>query len=200
MKTVKERVETAFTEKRSEFVSVLCPIKSEDEAKAVLEEIRTAHRHASHNCYAYIVGENTDILRFDDDGEPSQTAGLPILEVLRKNDLTNVLCVVTRYYGGIKLGAGGLVRAYKRGASSCVEKAKIQEIKTMIRYRIALDFVRGGRIEDFLQGSARIVSRDYTEAGVFFLVEIEEKKAEAFLRELRDKTKGAAEATPVDTP
>jgi len=196
MKSVKERVETAFTEKRSEFVSVLCPVESEDEAKSVLEGIRATHKNASHNCFAYIIGESGAIKRFDDDGEPSQTAGFPILEVLRKNELTNVICVVTRYYGGVKLGAGGLVRAYKKGASSCVEKAKLQDIRTMIRYRIALDFGQGGRIEDFLQKVARILSRDYTETGVVFIVEFDAAKEESFLEELRDKTKGAAVATP----
>ncbi len=196
MKSVKERVGTAFTEKRSEFVSVLCPVESEDEAKSVLEGIRATHKNASHNCFAYIIGESGAIKRFDDDGEPSQTAGFPILEVLRKNELTNVICVVTRYYGGVKLGAGGLVRAYKKGASSCVEKAKLQDIRTMIRYRIALDFGQGGRIEDFLQKVARILSRDYTETGVVFIVEFDAAKEESFLEELRDKTKGAAVATP----
>ncbi len=196
MKSVKERVETAFTEKRSEFVSVLCPVESEDEAKSVLEGIRATHKNASHNCFAYIIGESGAIKRFDDDGEPSQTAGFPILEVLRKNELTNVICVVTRYYGGVKMGAGGLVRAYKKGASSCVEKAKLQDIRTMIRYRIALDFGQGGRIEDFLQKVARILSRDYTETGVVFIVEFDAAKEESFLEELRDKTKGAAVATP----
>ncbi len=196
MRSVKKRVKTAFTEKRSEFVSVLAPVNTEAQAKALLEDVRAAHKHASHNCYAYIIGKTGEIKRFDDDGEPSQTAGFPILEVLRKNDLTNVVCVVTRYFGGVKLGAGGLVRAYKKGASSCVEKAELQEIRTLVRYRIALDFEEGARIEDFLQREAEILSRDYTDEGVVFIVAIDAANADAFRQELRDKTKGAAAATP----
>lgn len=108
------RCEARFIEKKSEFIGYLCPVQTEEQAVAFIEEIRAMHRKATHNCYAYILREN-NAARHSDDGEPGGTAGVPIYEVLRKEGLTDVCCVVTRYFGGVLLGAGGLVRAYTKG-------------------------------------------------------------------------------------
>ena len=102
---------------KSRFICYLAPVKSVDEANEYLQNIRKKHYDATHNCYAYIIGEKGEISKNSDDGEPSQTAGPPIYNVLQKNNLTNIIAIVTRYYGGIKLGAGGLIRAYGSSVS-----------------------------------------------------------------------------------
>ena len=112
---------------KSRFICTLKKVSTEEEAQDFIKEIRKKYWDATHNCSAYIVGENTAAQRSNDDGEPSGTAGLPMLEVLRKNNLHNVAAVVTRYFGGIKLGAGGLIRAYTNSVAEAVEKAGIAE-------------------------------------------------------------------------
>lgn len=125
--TVETRCEHAFTVNRSEFIATLIPVKSAEDGETVLEEIRKKHPSATHHCYAYILSPFSNAFRFSDDGEPSGTAGMPILNVLKKNNLYEVMVVVTRYFGGIKLGAGGLVAAYTRAAAECVKEAHIVE-------------------------------------------------------------------------
>ncbi|NCD08978.1 MAG: YigZ family protein [Negativicutes bacterium] len=112
---------------KSRFICTLKKVSTEEEALDFIKETRKKYWDATHNCSAYIVGENAAAQRSNDDGEPSGTAGLPMLEVLRKNNLHNVAAVVTRYFGGIKLGAGGLIRAYTNSVAEAVEKAGIAE-------------------------------------------------------------------------
>lgn len=120
--TVSEEVETQFTEKKSIFISSVFIIEDTDAASRALDEIRKKYPDATHNCYAYVLN-NGAVQRFSDDGEPSGTAGMPILNVINKLGLTNVLVIVTRYFGGVKLGAGGLVRAYSQGAADVLRLA-----------------------------------------------------------------------------
>lgn len=112
---------------KSRFICTLKKVSTEEEAQDFIKETRKKYWDATHNCSAYIVGENTAAQRSNDDGEPSGTAGLPMLEVLRKNNLHNVAAVVTRYFGGVKLGAGGLIRAYTNSVAEAVEKTGIAE-------------------------------------------------------------------------
>lgn len=112
---------------KSRFICTLKKVSTEEEALDFIKETRKKYWDATHNCSAYIVGENAAAQRSNDDGEPSGTSGLPMLEVLRKNNLHNVAAVVTRYFGGIKLGAGGLIRAYTNSVAEAVEKAGIAE-------------------------------------------------------------------------
>ena len=112
---------------KSRFICTLKKVATEEEAQEFIKEIKKKYWDATHNCSAYIVGENAMAQRSSDDGEPSGTAGLPMLEVLRKNNLHNVAAVVTRYFGGVKLGAGGLVRAYTSSVASAIEEAGIAE-------------------------------------------------------------------------
>lgn len=122
--TINEEKETSIIEKKSEFISHIKRVNSEEEAKTYIEEIRSKYRDARHNCYAYIIGEKEEIQRYSDDKEPQGTAGLPILDVLKKNDLKDVCLIVTRYFGGILLGASGLTRAYAKSASEVVSISK----------------------------------------------------------------------------
>ena len=126
-KTVGKEVSVSFIEKTSEFIGHIKPVQTEQEARAFLEQKRSEHSDATHNVYAYILREN-NTQRFSDAGEPHGTAGMPTLAVLQKEQLTDVVCVVTRYFGGILLGAGGLVRAYSRSASEAIEEAGIADI------------------------------------------------------------------------
>ncbi|MBO4343459.1 MAG: YigZ family protein, partial [Clostridia bacterium] len=123
---LKDFATDSFIEKKSEFISYAKRIYDEDEAKAFIAEIRKKHSDASHNCYAYIL-KDSGIARFSDDGEPGGTADMPILEVLKREGLSGVCVVVTRYFGGILLGAGGLVRAYAKGAKLGVDAAGVVE-------------------------------------------------------------------------
>ncbi len=118
-----EAAESEFTEKRSRFISHIWRVESEEEAQARVREMKTKYYDARHNCWCYIVGKNT--VRYSDDGEPQGTAGQPMLKVFERENVTNVCCVVTRYFGGILLGAGGLTRAYSRGARDALSAAGV---------------------------------------------------------------------------
>ncbi|MDE6746466.1 MAG: YigZ family protein, partial [Oscillospiraceae bacterium] len=121
--TVRGSADASFTEKKSEFIGHIRHVETEEEAVDFINEIRASHRKAKHNVYAYILREgNTS--RYSDDSEPQGTAGVPVLEVLRKEGLTDVCCVVTRYFGGILLGGGGLVRAYSHSAKIAVDASE----------------------------------------------------------------------------
>ncbi len=113
--------ESEFVEKRSRFISHLWPVESEEEAQAHIREMKSKYYDARHNCWCYLLGQN--VLRYSDDGEPQGTAGQPMLKVFERENVTNVCCVVTRYFGGILLGAGGLTRAYSKGAKDALVAA-----------------------------------------------------------------------------
>ena len=121
-----EAAESEFTEKRSRFISHIRPVETEEEAQAFIREMKTKFYDARHNCWCYIVGRST--VRYGDDGEPQGTAGQPMLKVFERENVTNVCCVVTRYFGGILLGAGGLTRAYSRGAKDALSAAGAAEL------------------------------------------------------------------------
>ena len=116
-----EAAESEFTEKRSRFISHLFPVESEEEAQAHIKEIKSKYHDARHNCWCYLIGQN--IMRYSDDGEPQGTAGQPMLKVFEHENVTDVCCVVTRYFGGILLGTGGLTRAYTKGAKDALTVA-----------------------------------------------------------------------------
>ncbi len=162
-KTIARRCEARFIEKKSEFIGYLCPVTTEEQAVAFIEEIRAMHRKATHNCYAYIIREN-NAARHSDDGEPGGTAGVPIYEVLRKEGLTDVCCVVTRYFGGIMLGAGGLVRAYTKGAKDAVDSAQIKCMAAAVRMAVTVDYGLYGRLAQiFADFDARVENEDFAD-------------------------------------
>ena len=175
----------SFIEKKSEFIGNLAPCKTEEEAIAFIQEIRRQHRRATHNCYAYILRDN-NITRHSDDGEPSGTAGAPMLEVLKKEELTDVCCVVTRYFGGIMLGAGGLVRAYTNGAKIAVDAAQIKEMRMAEQMRLTLDYSLYGKIGATLsEFDVRVRKEDFA-ADVTLTVCIAEEKSREFSAQLTD--------------
>ena len=137
---IKNYADTCFIEKKSKFITYVQPIYSEEEAILFLGTIRKKHYDASHNCYAYILGESMSVQRSSDDGEPSGTAGIPILEVLRKEEVTNSIIIVTRYFGGIMLGAGGLIRAYTEGAVNGIKAAGTVRVQPFAVHQLKMDY------------------------------------------------------------
>ncbi len=142
-KIVKAGAEGEYVEKRSRFIATLLPVASEDEATAQIERLRKQYYDARHNCYAYIVftEDGSDVIeRSSDDGEPSGTAGRPMLDVLAGNRIRNVLVVVTRYFGGVKLGPGGLVRAYATAVKEALAKSELSDIADGRKMVVNLDY------------------------------------------------------------
>ena len=188
-KTIAERCEARFIEKKSEFIGYLAPVETEEQAVEFINEIRSMHRKATHNCYAYILRDNS-AARHSDDGEPSGTAGVPIYEVLRKEGLTDVACVVTRYFGGILLGAGGLVRAYTRGAKDAVDTAKIKVMALAEQLELSVEYSLYGRLPQiFAEFDVRVISEEFADH-VKILLYVREELAENLRKKLIDCCNG----------
>ena len=136
-KTLKQAASDEFIVNKSRFIGYACPCQTEEEALAFLKQVREKHRDATHNCYAYVIGENAGIMRYSDDGEPGGTAGMPMMEVLKARGVVNCCVVVTRYFGGVLLGAGGLVRAYSHGCAIAIDAARV--VKMQLSQRLLLD-------------------------------------------------------------
>ena len=163
---------------KSEFITYLKPVFSIEEANDFLAEIRKKHYDATHNCYAYVIGDKMEIQKCSDDGEPSKTAGAPILDVLKKQDVTNIICIVTRYFGGIKLGAGGLVRAYSNSCSEALKNCIFQEKMYYIKLRIYIPYDLIGVIDRYLRTNAELVSNDFSSEVSYDVYILEEKEKE----------------------
>ena len=173
---------------KSKFIASVRNVESEDEAREFLREIKKKFFDATHNCSAWILGENGDKQKSNDDGEPGGTAGNPILETIKKNNLTNIIVVVTRYFGGIKLGAGGLVRAYSRSASLGIDAAAIVERKIFRKVNITVEYSLLAQVENFLRTKKISVANSDYAGDVTLTVLILPEEVEIFLTELTDLT------------
>ncbi len=149
-KTVSGYASAEIIEKKSKFIGYISPADTEEAAWQFLEFIRQKHRDATHNVYAYILNEN-NINKFSDDGEPAKTAGAPVLDVISGEGLTNVIIVVTRYFGGTLLGTGGLVKAYKQAAKAALDNTKIVIMTESVQAHMNLPYNLWGRIEKELE-------------------------------------------------
>lgn len=136
-----------ITEKKSRFIGTAFPVDSEETATAYIAQIRKKYYDARHNCFAYVIGDQNEIKKQSDDGEPSQTAGMPILDVLIKEEIHNALIVVTRYFGGTLLGTGGLVRAYTQGAKAALEASEVMEAVDGWRVTAELPYSLIGKLQ-----------------------------------------------------
>lgn len=162
--TIKDEVSVDFEEKKSIFIGNAKRVYDEKEARAFIDKIRGEHKEATHNVYAYIIGENMGIQRYSDDGEPQGTAGIPVLEVIKKNGVTDIAVVVTRYFGGVMLGAGGLVRAYSKSAALAVKEGGIVEKVKGCRLDILIDYDLIGKVQYICsQNSWFIEDTEYTD-------------------------------------
>ncbi|GEK90489.1 YigZ family protein [Alkalibacterium kapii] len=167
-RTIKQKGSHEITIKKSRFICTIERTESEEEAQAFIERIKKTHWKATHNCSAYLINGQTLIQRASDDGEPNGTAGIPILEVLKKKELLNVTAVVTRYFGGVKLGAGGLIRAYGKATSSTLERLGIVEKKLHRFVSLTVSYPVSGKLQNLLEESPYMIhSIDYTEEVTF---------------------------------
>ncbi|GEN33396.1 MULTISPECIES: YigZ family protein [Aneurinibacillus] len=196
--TVRPEGQTEIEINRSRFISYVKRVTTQEEAVAFIQEIKKKHWDATHNCSAYIVGEHDQFQKMDDDGEPSGTAGKPILEVIKKKGLKDTAIVVTRYFGGIKLGAGGLIRAYGKSASAGVRAAGIVERILTREHHFSFDYTFLGKVENELN------AREYRIVGIQYLDRVtvtvgeEEGKEEPLKELITNLTSGQAEWTPGD--
>ena len=187
--TVKEENSDQFVEKKSRFIGTCRPVKTEEEALARLKWARETYWDATHNVYAYLLRGN--IMRYSDDGEPSGTAGVPVLEVLNKEGLTDVAVVVTRYFGGTLLGAGGLVRAYGKTAKLGVDKAKITEKIYCHRLSIQTPYDLLGKVRYLIETGDYILGEiEYTDS-VTVTAFVKYDLLNRFLQEMKEATNAA---------
>lgn len=180
--------ETELVIEKSRFIGRCFPVSDANEAAVQLERIRKRHWDASHNCYAFRIGQDGASARSSDDGEPSGTAGAPILNVISRLELTDTLCVVTRYFGGILLGAGGLVRAYSNAATACIEAAGIVRMRPASGYVATLTYPQWAAAESALKKIADVSDVCYTDAVTvtFWLFDEQEEQTLARIRDLTD--------------
>ena len=178
-------------EKRSRFIATVKPVETEEEAIAFLESIRKKYWDARHNVYAYII-EKDNIQRYSDDSEPAGTAGVPVLDVLRKEELSNLIVVVTRYFGGILLGTGGLVHAYSKAAKAGIDAAQPIEMILAQRLEISCEYTMLGKLQNEIARlgakSGEAVYAENVKIPVFTAV----SETEKFIAEIIDKTNGQA--------
>lgn len=187
--TISQPASDSFTEKKSEFIGYIAPVKTSDEAVQFIDKIRSMHRKARHNVYAYIL-RSDNISRYSDDGEPQGTAGVPVLEVLQKRGLTDICIVVTRYFGGILLGGGGLLRAYSHAASLACDAAHIMDMRLCHRLKISSDYGMYGKISYILpEFSVITVNSDFA-SDVTMEILVLSDKLDALRKELTEVTNG----------
>ena len=182
-KTVEKLGEAVFVDRKSKFIAHTKPVATEQEALDFLQEMRTEYSDANHNVYAYIIDEN-NIFRYSDDGEPGGTSGMPVLDTLRKENIVDVITVVTRYFGGTLLGTGGLVRAYTAAATESLKNAGKITRTLCCGFSVTVDYTLSGKVQYFLASKGYFVAEtDYAE-NVKFSVFVKKQEKEAFIKEL----------------
>ncbi|MEK3807016.1 MULTISPECIES: YigZ family protein [Metabacillus] len=193
--TVKGYGEHEISIQKSRFICYLTRAETEEEAQAFIQEIKKKHWDAAHNCSAYLIGEQDHIQKANDDGEPSGTAGVPILEVLKKRQLKDTVAVVTRYFGGIKLGAGGLIRAYGSSVSEALNEIGIVERKLTRVMHTKIDYTWLGKVENELRNSRFQLKEIHYLDTVEVETYTDEGQKEAFTEWMTELTNGQGEIT-----
>lgn len=183
--------ETEFTEKRSRFIGHLLPVKTEEQAREFIGQMKKKYYDARHNCWCYLIGDS--VVRYSDDGEPQGTAGQPMLNVFQRENVTNVVCVVTRYFGGVLLGAGGLVRAYTQGAVVALKAAQVVEMLPSCQYLCEVAYPLWDKVQYALKSlPVQLLSSEFTTAVGFTLL-IRQTDAQSVLDTLTRVTDGRIE-------
>ncbi|CAH0206862.1 YigZ family protein [Peribacillus simplex] len=193
--TVAGRGEHEIVIEKSRFISHIARVETEDAAQAFIQEIKKKHKDATHNCSAYMIGEQNQIQKALDDGEPSGTAGVPILEVLKKKELKDTAVVVTRYFGGIKLGAGGLIRAYSKATSEGINTTGVVVRKLMRVISTTVDYTWLGKLENELRSSIYQIKEIQYLDQVNILVYVEEPQKETYTAWITELTNGQGNIT-----
>lgn len=181
MKSIKFNIENEFIIKKSKFITKLYFVTSEIEIKNILNENKNHYKDATHICYAYILN---NVQRFNDDSEPSGTAGMPILNVLKNNNLNNVLCVVIRYFGGIKLGASGLIRAYCSSVSEALNKTEIINVVNGKKIELTFSYDDIKKVNHIING-INIVDKQFDE-NVKYIIIVKEKNVNSLINQLTE--------------
>lgn len=181
--------ETELVEKRSRFLGHVWPVESEGEARARIEEIRKKHYDARHNCWCYRIREG-GVERYSDDGEPQGTAGQPMLNVFQREEVTNVVCVVTRYFGGILLGAGGLVRAYTQSAKDALDAAGISVVRRWTQVTLTVPYSLFERVKLEAESLGGVLGEPEYAAEVTMPVLLPEEKVKSFTQRITEITAG----------
>ena len=180
--------EASFVEKRSEFIGHVWRVESEEEARAHIEEMKKRYYDARHNCWCYIIRGGAE--RYSDDGEPQGTAGIPMLEVFRREGISNVVCVVTRYFGGILLGAGGLLRAYTRSAKDALDAAGVSVVRRWLRCELRCGYAGAERLKGEVLAMDGVVEDMEYSADVNIICLVPEEKAGELAERIFDVSSG----------
>lgn len=191
--TVKGNGENEIVIEKSRFIAHVARAETEEEAQEFIQSIKKDHWNATHNCSAYLIGENDQIQKANDDGEPSGTAGVPILEVLKKRHLKDTVVVVTRYFGGIKLGAGGLIRAYGKATSEGINATGVVERKLMKVMSTKIDYTWLGKVENELRSSVYAIKEIHYLDNVVIDTYVEEPQTQNFVDWMVELTNGQGE-------
>ena len=193
-KTLRLAASDEFIIHKSRFIGYASPAQTEEEALAFLQSIRMKHKDAPHNCYADVLGRNAGVMRYSDDGEPGGTAGLPMMEVLKAQGVVNCCVVVTRYFGGVLLGAGGLVRAYTQGCAVGLKAAQVVTMEPSRRYLCEVGYPLWDKVQHTLRAlPVQLLGSEFTTAVTFTLL-MREKDSDDVLAELTRITDGRFEA------
>lgn len=192
-RTVKGQGEHEIVIQKSRFIAHVARVETEEDAQAFIQDIKKQHWNATHNCSAYLIGEHDQIQKANDDGEPSGTAGVPMLEVLKKRNLKDTVVVVTRYFGGIKLGAGGLIRAYSKSTSEGLNAVGIVERKLTVIMHVKVDYTWLGKLENELRSSVYQIKEIHYADLVELEVYVAEADVEKFEEWITELTNGQAE-------
>ncbi len=192
-KTVKIESSDEFTEKRSRFIGYVKPVKTEAEATEFINSIRSKHWDARHNVYAYSLREG-NIKRYSDDGEPSGTAGMPVLDVITKNEVYDVCVVVTRYFGGVLLGTGGLVRAYSQGSKIALEAGQVVLMQNCLVCSLTCSYNQYGKISSLIPDNGGVIDDSVFETDVKLSFHIKPDGLPALNKKLADLTSGVVQA------
>lgn len=189
-KTLKQASSDEFIVNKSRFIGYAAPCQTEEEALSFLRSIREKHKDATHNCYAYVIGRNAGIMRYSDDGEPGGTAGLPMMEVIKAQGIVNCCVVVTRYFGGVLLGAGGLVRAYTQGCAVGLKAAGVVIMEPSQRYICEVAYPLWDKVQHAMRTlPVQVLGSEFTTAVTFTLL-VREKDAGQLLENLTRVTDG----------
>ncbi|MBB5433252.1 YigZ family protein [Nocardiopsis composta] len=199
MRTISRDGEHELEIRKSRFICAMARVGDEEQARAFIAERRRLHWNAAHNCTAYVLGPDGEVQRSSDDGEPSGTAGVPMLEVLRHREITDAVAVVTRYFGGIKLGAGGLIRAYGGAVSAAVDELGLLERRRLLVVAVMADYLHAGRLESDLRSSPYPVRSVEYGADVRIDVALPEGGLAEFEAWLAEATAGQAVSEVVGT-
>ncbi len=197
-KTVKSFGMTEIVISKSRFIAHVNRAESEEEAIEFIESIKKQHSSATHNCSCYMIGEHDQIQKANDDGEPSGTAGVPMLEVLKKQGLKDTVVVVTRYFGGIKLGGGGLIRAYGKATTEGIDAAQVVERKLHHVMKISIDYTWLGKVENEIRNSSYTLNEIQYAEGVEVLVDVLKEEEENFTNWVTELTNGQSTISCID--